>query len=271
MGGKQSLRTVSLEFSPFSIQAFFWWLYGRGNWRVRKQRGLAAFPIMAKGILCVPEALVHVIRVTRSFAFWLWCHEHVFFSCIGRARQLEISAKLSASKPSKVILIAAIFSLISAQLTSPASPCSRILFPIPFRFRTLSHHPVDALKSLIPRDWATTSSALALIIRLRETGSRKRLWPVAKNGNKRDNFVFNYTILHGPSAFVITRQRKMLLFDGLGIFKSPVNCFLVNIEFLIWLTLNRVLSTWSSLKPRFCASSISCQTSAWGLLQPVAF
>ncbi len=51
-----------------------------------------------------------------------------------------------------------------------------------------------------------------------------------KKGNKRDNFVFNYTIICGPSAFVITRQRKKLLFDGLGIFKSPVNC--------CWLTLN---------------------------------
>lgn len=64
-----------------SFQAFFWLLYGRGDWRVRKQRGLAAFPIMAKGILCIPVALVHVIWVTRSLAFWaLVYHEHVFFA-----------------------------------------------------------------------------------------------------------------------------------------------------------------------------------------------
>ena len=58
---------------PFSqymiIPSIILALYGRGDGQDRKQRGLATLPIIARGILCVPVALVHMIRVIRSFAF----------------------------------------------------------------------------------------------------------------------------------------------------------------------------------------------------------
>lgn len=48
-----------------SFQVFFWLLYGRGDWRVRKQRGLVAFPIMASGISACYKS--HAIFCLLSF------------------------------------------------------------------------------------------------------------------------------------------------------------------------------------------------------------
>ena len=49
---------------------FGWLLYGIGAGVVRKHCGFATFPIIARGSLWVPVALVQVISVILPFAFY---------------------------------------------------------------------------------------------------------------------------------------------------------------------------------------------------------